>query len=59
MNDIKLAKEAQELLDRQDRQRADFFKNLREKQERLLAGYAEGVGNELERKAKEDAERAE
>eukprot|EP00441_Pelagodinium_beii_P023665 CAMPEP_0197664788 /NCGR_PEP_ID=MMETSP1338-20131121/58850_1 /TAXON_ID=43686 ORGANISM="Pelagodinium beii, Strain RCC1491" /NCGR_SAMPLE_ID=MMETSP1338 /ASSEMBLY_ACC=CAM_ASM_000754 /LENGTH=477 /DNA_ID=CAMNT_0043243499 /DNA_START=25 /DNA_END=1454 /DNA_ORIENTATION=- len=56
--DIQMAKEQQELLDKQDAERVQFFKKLKDKQAQLLTAYEAGVGNELERKAKEDEERA-
>lgn len=57
-HDIVLAKQQQELLDKQEEERSMFFKKLKEKQLKLLSAYEAGVGNELEKKQKEDDERA-
>lgn len=57
-HDILLAKQQQELLDKQEEDRSRFFKKLKEKQLKLLSAYEAGVGNELEKKQKEDDERA-
>merc|ERR1712176_1023823 len=57
-NDIKMARAQQELLDKQDRDRAAFFQKMKDKQSGILAAYEAGVGNELERRQKEDEERA-
>lgn len=56
--DIVLAKQQEDLLDKQEEDRGRFFKQLKEKQSRLLSAYEAGVGNELDKKQKEDDERA-
>jgi len=56
--DVEMAKQQQEMLDKQDKDRGLYFQNIKEKQSNLLAAYEKGVGNELEKKAQEDEERA-
>merc|ERR1712083_820235 len=57
-NDILRAKAHQELLDEQERKRAEGIAKVKEKQSKLLAQFEAGVGNELERRQREDDERA-
>lgn len=57
-NDKRMAREQQELLEQQELQRAATLDKLREKQLRSLAQYEAKVGNELEKRAREDEERA-
>eukprot|EP00933_Yihiella_yeosuensis_P032870 TRINITY_DN26534_c0_g1_i2.p1 TRINITY_DN26534_c0_g1~~TRINITY_DN26534_c0_g1_i2.p1 ORF type:complete len:469 (-),score=150.42 TRINITY_DN26534_c0_g1_i2:81-1487(-) len=56
--DREAIKAQQELLEKQDKERNAFFEKLKAKQGQLLAAYEKGVGNELEKKAAEDDERA-
>eukprot|EP00927_Polykrikos_kofoidii_P062302 TRINITY_DN57108_c0_g1_i1.p1 TRINITY_DN57108_c0_g1~~TRINITY_DN57108_c0_g1_i1.p1 ORF type:complete len:484 (+),score=112.52 TRINITY_DN57108_c0_g1_i1:176-1627(+) len=58
-NDVELARSQQELLDKHERERSEFFVQLRDKQMKLLDAYQSGVGNELERLERQDEERAE
>jgi len=53
-----MAKKQRELLDRQQRVREEERAERLDKQDKLLKQYEAGVGNELERKQREDEERA-
>merc|ERR1719382_925953 len=57
-NDLRMAKAQQELLEKQDRDRAAFFTRLHDKQSAMMKQYEAGVGNELARLAEEDDQRA-
>eukprot|EP00913_Durusdinium_trenchii_P000032 g28.t1 len=48
----------QEMLEKQEADRAAYFQQMRDKQSKMLAAYEAGVGNELEKKMREDEERA-
>eukprot|EP00931_Biecheleriopsis_adriatica_P068266 TRINITY_DN42244_c0_g1_i1.p1 TRINITY_DN42244_c0_g1~~TRINITY_DN42244_c0_g1_i1.p1 ORF type:complete len:449 (+),score=151.23 TRINITY_DN42244_c0_g1_i1:73-1419(+) len=56
--DILMAQKQKEMLEKQEAERASWFQKVKDKQSKMLAAYEAGVGNELERRAKEDAERA-
>ena len=47
----------QEMLEKQEADRAAYFQQMRDKQSKMLAAYEAGVGNELEKKMREDEER--
>lgn len=57
-NDMLMAQKQQELLERQEAERAAFFQKMKDKQQKMLAAYEAGVGNEMERKQREDEDRA-
>lgn len=54
----KMNLDSQALMEKQERDRLQFFINMREKQSSLQKQYESGVGNDLERRAQEDEERA-
>ncbi|CAL1155915.1 unnamed protein product [Cladocopium goreaui] len=56
--DMLLAQRQQEMLEKQEADRAAYFQQMRDKQSKMLAAYEAGVGNELEKKMREDEERA-
>lgn len=58
LRDKELAREYQDLLAAQDRQRSQYFDNLRDKQSKLLSAYEQGVGNALAEAAQKDEARA-
>jgi len=56
--DLEMQKEYEEMLEQQERNRGQYFKNIRDKQSQLLAKYEQGVGGEMARLQARDDERA-
>lgn len=56
--DIRLMLEQKAMMDKQERDRAMYFENLKNKSLAKQAAYEAGAGNELARKQQEDEERA-
>lgn len=56
--DIKMQKDYEELLEKQDANRGKYFQSIKDKQQAMLDKYESGVGNELARLQARDDERA-
>lgn len=59
LQDIKDQEKYEKHLDQQDKNRGNYFKVIREKQQKMLAKYEQNVGNDVAKLQKEDDERAE